>query len=208
LSGSSTSPADPSKQALRQAILAVRRAMPAAERTRRSELIARRFLAEPWFASARTIAVYAAMGAEVDPSSIEQVASEGGKRVAFPVVLPGTRTLGYATCTAAQLVGGPHGTREPPPGCELLPLTELDLVLVPGVAFDLQCHRLGRGGGHYDATLASLPAPTFRVGLAFEAQLVAEVPVAGHDATVDAVVTEERILRRPPEAGERGSSSR
>jgi 5-formyltetrahydrofolate cyclo-ligase len=195
LSSATSTPPAASKQALRETVLAARRAIPAAERARRSELVARRFLEEPSFLHARTVAVYAAMGAEVDPAPLARALAERGCRVAFPLVVGGTRALAYATCAAEELVAGPQGTRQPPPGCEPIPLAELELVLVPGVAFDLRCRRLGRGGGHYDATLAALPPRSVRVGLAFEAQLVPEVPVEGHDAAVDAVVTEERVLR-------------
>jgi 5-formyltetrahydrofolate cyclo-ligase len=69
-------------------------------------------------------------------------------------------------------------------------------VVVPGVAFSQDGHRLGRGGGHYDATLAQMPRAV-RLGVAFEAQLVAELPREPHDAPLDAVVTESRVLLLP-----------
>ena len=72
-------------------------------------------------------------------------------------------------------------------------LADLDLVLVPGVAFDGAGRRLGRGAGHYDATLAALGPRGRAVGLAFEAQLLAEVPCEAHDAHLDALVTEARV---------------
>ena len=75
-----------------------------------------------------------------------------------------------------------------------MPATEIDLVVVPGVAFDAAGRRLGRGRGHYDATLAGLPAGAARIGLAFELQLVPEIPEEPHDVRLDAVVTEARVL--------------
>ncbi len=66
------------------------------------------------------------------------------------------------------------------------------LWLIPGVAFDLRGNRLGRGGGYYDRLLAG--AEGTRVGVAFEWQLVQEIPTAGHDVRVHGIVTEKRWL--------------
>jgi 5-formyltetrahydrofolate cyclo-ligase len=71
---------------------------------------------------------------------------------------------------------------------------DLDLVVVPGVAFDEGGRRLGRGRGFYDATLAALRPTTATVGLAFDAQVVPSVPSGPHDARLHAVVTERRWL--------------
>jgi len=65
---------------------------------------------------------------------------------------------------------------------------------VPGVAFDASCRRLGRGRGHYDATLARLRHGTARVGLAFDEQVVDRVPAEPHDVPLDMVVTGSRLL--------------
>jgi 5-formyltetrahydrofolate cyclo-ligase len=73
-------------------------------------------------------------------------------------------------------------------------MDELDLVVVPGVAFDAEGRRLGRGGGYYDATLALLPRGAARLGVAFEIQVVPAVPEEPHDVRLDGVVTEARVL--------------
>ena len=91
-----------------------------------------------------------------------------------------------------DLLSGQFGIREPNNSCPVVPLNRLDLILVPGVAFDLHGRRLGRGKGHYDATLAAFPGRT--IALAFDARLVPEVPVGEHDRPVDAVCTESRLI--------------
>jgi 5-formyltetrahydrofolate cyclo-ligase len=101
--------------------------------------------------------------------------------------------MGVARCTPAELVQGRFGAREPPPGRGGVPLTEVDCVIVPGLAFAPDGRRLGRGGGHYDATLAAMPR-ALRVGVAFDAQLVRAVPHEAHDAFLDALATESRLL--------------
>jgi 5-formyltetrahydrofolate cyclo-ligase len=105
----------------------------------------------------------------------------------------------FAACAAADLVPGALRALEPPPSAAGLPARDVDFVVVPGVAFDAAGRRLGRGRGHYDATLAAA-GPAFLCGIAFEVQVVDEVPSEAHDVALDAVVTEARVLRPAPPA--------
>jgi 5-formyltetrahydrofolate cyclo-ligase len=195
------------KQAVREVLLAARRRLSGEERARLSRRIAERLVALELFSRSRTVALYAAMGAEVDTSEVARSAAAAGKRVVFPR-FERQHALAFAECSPEALVPASHGTREPPPGAPAVPLAAIDLVLVPGVAFDLHCRRLGRGRGHYDATLAALSPGTARVGLAFELQVLPAVPVEPHDAPLDAVVTEARVLFRLPDAAAAAKSSR
>jgi len=181
------------KSSLRRAVLARRTALDPAERARLSGLIAARVVALPAFASARTIALYAPLGAEVDTGPIARAAVACGKLLAWPRIEEGRWALGFAACAPEALVQGPRATLQPPPSAPATPPGEIDLACVPGVAFDLGLRRLGRGGGHFDATLALL-SRALRVGLAYECQLVDSVPAEAHDAAVDCVVTELRVL--------------
>jgi 5-formyltetrahydrofolate cyclo-ligase len=95
-------------------------------------------------------------------------------------------------------VRGPLGALEPPPAAPEVPPAEIDAIVVPGVAFSADGHRLGRGGGYYDATLAALPH-ALRVGLAFDVQVLPDVPRELHDARLDVLVTETRLLAFPRE---------
>jgi len=81
-------------------------------------------------------------------------------------------------------VRGPFGAAEPPPGAPEIDLAEIGCVVLPGVAFSLDGLRLGRGGGHYDATLAAMPRAA-RIGVAFDLQIVPALPREPHDATLD-----------------------
>jgi 5-formyltetrahydrofolate cyclo-ligase len=193
--------ADVEKRELRERMLGARAALTAAERSRAAEAIAGRVAALPAWGSARSVALYAAMGAEVDTSPLAARAVAEGKRLAWPRVRNGARNLEFAACEVAALVPGPLGTREPPANATPVPAGEIDLVVVPGLAFDGQGRRLGRGGGHYDATLATLRHAA-AVGLAHEVQLVPAVPSEPHDARVGTVVTEARTLVSggPPDA--------
>jgi 5-formyltetrahydrofolate cyclo-ligase len=93
---------------------------------------------------------------------------------------------------ANDLRPGLLGIREPTEHCEAIALKRLDLVLVPGVAFDARGRRLGRGKGYYDRLLSDVRG--VRCGVAFDEQIVPEVPVGPRDALLNCVVTPSRWL--------------
>jgi 5-formyltetrahydrofolate cyclo-ligase len=197
-----------SKRSLREALVAARRAIPPEERADRSRAIASRLVSLDAFIRATAVALHASMGAEVDTAPIAELALLAGKRVAYPRVVAGSRVLAFAACAPEALIPGAFGTREPPPEAPSVPLPAIDLVVVPGVAFDVSGRRLGRGGGYYDATLALLPRGAACLGIAFEAQLVAAVPEEPHDRRLDGVVTEARVLFTLTPSPESGIPSR
>lgn len=178
-------------------MLVARRALPSEVRASHARAIAARVAALPSFAAARTVALYAPIGAEVDPGELALAAVAAGKQVVWPRLLPGRRDLSFAAAAPDELEPGPRGTRQPAAQAPEVPAGSIDLVLVPGVAFDGQGRRLGRGGGYYDATLPALAEGALRVGVAFDCQIAAAVPAEPHDAAVDLVATELRLLRAP-----------
>lgn len=190
----STTSTSAEKTALRERLLAVRAALPASVRRSASLAIAARLSTLPAWQQARTVALHAPLGAEVDTAELARIAVTAGKQVAWPRISPGGRVLDFACCAAAQLVPGPARALEPPPSAPPLPFHSIDLAIVPGVAFDTRCGRLGRGRGHYDATLSRLRPDAARVGLAFDAQVVDRLPTEPHDVRLDAVVTESRLI--------------
>jgi 5-formyltetrahydrofolate cyclo-ligase len=151
---------------------------------------------------ARAALAYCAMPEELDPSPLVRLLAQAGTRIAYPRVCgPGALTLHWGD--ACELAPGYCGILEPPAGTESASLEEIDLVIVPGVAFDEQCHRLGMGGGFYDRLLAGLPPIALKLVLAFDEQIVDAVPHAEHDTMVDAIVTPRRIFRRGKPATDR-----
>ncbi|MFT3917290.1 MAG: 5-formyltetrahydrofolate cyclo-ligase [Anaeromyxobacteraceae bacterium] len=152
-----------------------------------------RLLAHPLLREARTVALYAALGKELDPAGAADALLARGVRVVYPRLRAGERRMAFAACPRTALVVGPLKALEPPPDAPELDGAEVDVIVVPAVAFTPDGHRLGRGGGYYDATLAAAPRAR-RVGLAFDLQVVPALPREDHDATVDAVVTELRTL--------------
>ncbi len=101
-----------------------------------------------------------------------------------------------------ELSPGRFGVREPAASCLVVPWNRLDLVLVPGLAFDSSGGRLGRGRGFYDRVLTR--AATTACGVAFEEQLFPEVPLEAHDVRLDCLVTPERFLSFSSSGGRTG----
>jgi 5-formyltetrahydrofolate cyclo-ligase len=148
-------------------------------------------------ASARAVLAYAALPEELDPAPLIDALRSLGARVALPRVCgPGALALHWVD-EGEVLESGHAGIPEPPESCAWAGPDDFDLVLVPGVAFDASCARLGFGGGFYDALLPSLPEGVATVGLAFDEQMVDVVPCEPHDEHVAIVVTPTAVYRRP-----------
>ena len=181
------------KRALRSELIARRAQLAPSERAQKSRAVADRIEELAPFREARVVALYVAIGAEVDASEIALRAAARGVRIGFPRGSGVDRGLRFASCAAADLVRGPLSVPEPPAGASEIDPREIECVVMPGVGFSEDGFRLGRGGGFYDATLPLL-ARAVRVGLAFDVQIVPTIPHDAHDAPLDAVVTESRVL--------------
>lgn len=180
------------KRALRERLLELRRQLPQAVRARASQQAARNLLTLPELATATTALLYAATPTETDPALATRELSDRGVRVLLPRVA-GADLEAVPAADLQALPAGPLGV--PEPTGPAVPVGDIDVVVLPGVAFDRTGTRLGRGGGHYDRLLARLPRRSLRVGLCFAVQLVAGVPREPHDRRVEVVVTEEEVVR-------------
>jgi len=149
---------------------------------------------QPAWRMAGSVLLYAPIDAELNVWPLLENRMKAGNIVALPQFDPGTKT--YRACQitdlAKDVAPGRYGIREPRKGCDLIPLNRLDFILVPGVAFDLHGHRLGRGEGYYDRLLATVRGMT--CGVAFDEQIVPEVPVAPHDSDVNCILTPTRWI--------------
>ncbi|MDN5332410.1 MAG: 5-formyltetrahydrofolate cyclo-ligase [Tepidanaerobacteraceae bacterium] len=113
-----------------------------------------------------------------------------GKRVAVPKTVKGEGLLAIEIKSTGELACGTFGILEPVSDNIVNPL-DIDLVLVPGIAFDRRGYRLGYGAGYYDMFLTKLREGVKKIGLAFEAQLADCIPAEAHDVRMDAVLTEK-----------------
>ncbi len=116
---------------------------------------------------------------------------------AYPRVSENGATF-YRIDSPDQLAPGRFGILEPPPVASLcVDVAEAEIILVPGLAFDAEGHRLGRGRGYYDAILEKTSADCRRIGVAFDLQIVARVPAERHDQRVNAIVTPAGFIPSP-----------
>ena len=133
---------------------------------------------------------------EVDTRALICTCLAQGKRVAVPVVMSGTKKLAHALIDGlGQLVVGPWGLAQPDPAVATWLPTEaqIDLVVVPGLAFDRRGQRIGWGGGYYDRFLAQVQA--VKIGLCYDALVLDCIPGEPHDVPVDLVVAETAIYQ-------------
>jgi 5-formyltetrahydrofolate cyclo-ligase len=179
------------KGALRSALDAERGTRSAEEIADASRAVCASVLGLRAFRQARHLVAYAAMPGEIDPADLVRAGMAQGQIVYFPRVIG--RDLEFLACSPARLRPGTHGVAEPAEGPRLDPAEADVLFLVPGLGFDPDGARLGRGGGHYDRALAHYPA-AMRIGLARETQILSSLPRDPWDQPMDAVVTERRIL--------------
>jgi 5-formyltetrahydrofolate cyclo-ligase len=160
-----------------------------------SEAVCQRVEKMPQVMAAGCIALFASLADEPSPRRLFDVLRSQDKRCLFPQ-MTGQVSLEFREVHAWEdLRPGRYGVCEPSANCDAVCLSEADVVVVPGVAFDRSGGRLGRGRGYYDRALAELRR-SFVIGLALESQVVDEVPRGSLDQLVDAVVTEQRVLSR------------
>jgi 5-formyltetrahydrofolate cyclo-ligase len=140
------------------------------------------------------LVLYASLPDELSTRPLYEIARSSGKLLLWPR-MAGRGRLEFAPCRRWEdLIPGRYGVLAPPPEQESVALCGEDLLLVPGVAFDLRGGRLGRGGGYFDRVLGEIrEGGPLALGVGFEFQLVEEVPREAHDRAVDAVVTESRL---------------
>ncbi len=190
-----------SKADLRRAQRALLRQVPAEVRQTASAAVAERLLQQPFWASARAVMLYMPLPDELDVRTCLAEALRSGKVVALPRFRAESGTYGAAVVTDPEgLRAGPYGIPEPPADAPWHPLNQLDLVLVPGLAFDASGTRLGRGKGFYDRLLAETHGA--KCGVALEAQLLPVLPRDENDIAMDYLITPFRCLQLsslPPE---------
>ncbi|MFC0415684.1 5-formyltetrahydrofolate cyclo-ligase [Cytobacillus solani] len=138
---------------------------------------------------ARTVGVTISKSPEVDTYQIIRKAWEEGKRVVIPKCLPRNKEMVFRTLTKFNQVESVYyGLLEPiETVTKEVPANEIDLIIVPGLAFTQNGYRVGFGGGYYDRYLASFTGQT--ISLAFTPQLVTELPIEGHDIPVNKIIT-------------------
>lgn len=167
--------------------------------------IAAAAVSHPWFSEAREIYTYVDYNREAGTRRIIETAFETGKNVWVPKVTGKTMHF-YRIESLTELRPGTCGILEPA-GDGPMDGGDAGLMLMPGVAFDEKCHRVGYGGGYYDRYLESHPGMR-KMALAFEFQILRSVPYEEYDIRPEIVITEKRMIRNCCEEGGTGYADR
>jgi len=189
-----TDPIDTAKISLRERVRSRLRVVSAGEQAAASQTLCRKMSEHRHWATAQSILFFAPLPDEPDIWPLLETALLAGKIVALPSFIPGTSTYAARRIIdpARDLVVGKFGIREPADLSPEMELNQLDLVLVPGVAFDTHGRRLGRGKGFYDRLLAGVRGT--KCGLAFDEQIVDAVPVGPLDIPLNCILTPSRWI--------------
>ena len=184
----------PTKAVLREQVRARLNALPAAMRDELSAKLVAQLQAQRIWAMAQAVLFFSPLAGEPDIRPLIRQALSAGKLTALPFFETGTESYAarFIRNPATDLVTGAFGILEPSSSCEPAALNRLDLVLVPGVAFDAQGRRLGRGKGYYDRLLAQVRGAI--CGVAFDEQIVEAVPVEPHDVRLTCILTPTRLI--------------
>jgi 5-formyltetrahydrofolate cyclo-ligase len=196
---SSAGDLDDRKAALRREMRDRRKALSAQARAAAATAACGRLQALPEWSAAAVIAGYAALPSELDPAAALGAARARGATVALPRVddRRAPRLRFHLVAGPEDLAPGAFGIHEPREGCPEVDPGRLDVLLLPGLAFDEAGGRLGYGKGYYDELVGPLRAAggPFSVGFGFDFQIVGRCPVGPGDIPIDCVVTETRVVR-------------
>ncbi len=181
------------KESIRRNILDLRLQLSREDLYRMSSLVQKKFLQLEEFKDAERVALYTSFKNEVLTEDIWGAAIEGGKEVFFPRVINGKKGLVFIKADNKEgFSKGAYNISEPEGGVVLDELSTFDLVVVPGIAFDMNGNRLGYGKGYYDMALKTagccISAP------AFDFQIVDAIESEPHDVRVHNIITEKRTI--------------
>jgi 5-formyltetrahydrofolate cyclo-ligase len=181
-------------------MLALRNSVAAAELDALSADICANVLDLSEVKNARIVSTYLHTGSEVRTGEIVETLLSQGKKVIVPITDKENKRLVFSELRAPEkeLESGIFGIPEPRREFRRpISLEEADVVLVPGVAWDIRGYRLGYGAGYYDRSINSLHKRILTIGLAYELQVVESVPRTRYDRRADKLVTECRVITAP-----------
>lgn len=180
------------KAQIRKEVLSSLKAQSKAKRRSKSEEIENKLFNHPWYKKAATVMFYIAEDIEVDTESMIKKTLKKEKKVVVPITDVSRSELIASLLVDydKELTKGPYGILEPKSDfARPVPLKMIDLVIVPGIAFDKKGNRLGHGTGYYDRFLSRISKVVPTIGLAFDFQLVDSIPTLSHDISVKEVLS-------------------
>ena len=185
------------KKGISESVLRKRDSLSIDERAGLSQKICNNILSLEEYKHARVVHFFLSIKSEVITEDAVRGAISTGKKVVVPVMDKRHRRILLSGLNDydKELAPTSHGIIEPKPEFyKFVDLNDIDLMVLPGVAFDLNGHRLGYGAGYYDRLLRDADTRPFLVALAFEVQIVNKIPIGDHDVRMDKIITEKRII--------------
>lgn len=181
------------KTRLKQSILEKRESLTKDEILEKSAKIEEALISLPQYKKSKTVMFFVSFNSEVHTH--EMIKNSLGKKTVAVPKITGHEIEPSLIIDFDNLVpAGKFGILEPIEAMKIA-CKSIDLVLVPGIAFDLEGHRIGYGFGYYDKFLNKVPKAV-KIGLCFDFQIVEKIPKEEHDVPVDFIVTEERVVER------------
>ena len=185
------------KAELRKRMRGVRKTAPLEACAERSAKIVKALEAHEAVIASKSVALFWPIVErhEVDLRPLDEALRARGTRVAYPSIDPDTGEMVFRfIADPAELEDAGYGFAEPSKAAPQANLGDLDLVVVPALAVDPTGHRIGYGAGYYDRTLPKYAPPAIAIAVAYDYQLVAELPATPNDVPVDWIVTDARVL--------------
>ncbi len=184
------------KSDIRKDILYKRNSLSESEIINNSKIISIRVIATQEYQSSKSIGVYYPIGSEVNTFDIIKHSIDNKKDVGLPRVIDSTKIEFFKVIEDSfekiKFTKGKYGIFEN--SVSTTSIDQMDLLIIPGIAFDLQGNRIGYGKGYYDRLLSSRKAK-YVIGLAFETQVINEIPNNDYDIPVNIIITEKRTIR-------------
>ena len=184
------------KYDIRKDILSKRNSLSEFEIINNSKIISTRVIATKEYQRSKSIGAYYPIGSEVKTFDIIKHSIDNKKEVGLPRVIDCTKIEFFKIIEDSfekiKFTKGKYGIFEN--SMSSTSIDQMDLLIIPGIAFDLQGNRIGYGKGYYDRLLSSRKAK-YIIGLAYEAQVINEIPKNDHDIPVNIIITEKRTIR-------------
>ncbi len=183
------------KDLVRMKHLQLRNSLSAQKIEKKSLSITEKLFSMPEFKQAKAVLFYASFGNEVSTKEMVEKGIQNGKQVCVPVTSFKDKTITVSKINSIEELEEKESGLIEPKETKSCPVGEIDVIIVPGIAFDAEGYRIGYGGGFYDRLLRKAPRKTIAIGLCFEQNIDKQLPKQSHDAKMDFVITEERVIK-------------
>ena len=183
------------KKELRKKILKIRKEMDINKKRKFDNIIHNKFLKSKFYSQCGNIFVYISYDSEIDTKTIIRKALEDGKNIYVPRTNYNTKLMEAVKISSLEnLIEDKYGILQPTESRLAVELEEIDLIIMPGVAFDNNGGRMGYGGGFYDRYMSKCSKNIQKISLAYDFQILDDVPMDSHDTRVNFIITENKEI--------------